>query len=159
MDVQNWKDPAPRASAGAAKVVADALRAEPGKWAIIEEFLFPIAEDGASAADIEKVSVRARQVRAKASSKASLIKQGRVAAFRSLKEGWPGTFEAVSRSETNDDTDMKVIRVYARYRGEEFAQEAPPKSTKAKPASDGSGPVEAPASDEVSAPVEDDVFA
>lgn len=133
MDVQDWKDPETRASAGAARVVADALRAAPGKWAIIEEYEVPVVAEGADASDVEATKEKAKKVRAKASSRASLIKQGRVAAFRSLKSdshpgGWPGTFEAVSRSEL-DDTGRRVIRVYAKYRGEEFAEEPKAKAS------------------------------
>lgn len=135
MDVQDWKDPETRASAGAARVVADALRAAPGKWAIIEEYEVPVVAEGADAASVEDTKDRAKKVRAKASSRASLIKQGRVAAFRSLDRQWPGTFEAVSRSELDEASGKKVIRVYAKYRGEEFAEEP-----KAKSAADGSGP-------------------
>lgn len=135
MDVQSWQEPEPRASAGAAKVVADALRAEKDKWAIIEEY------------DVPADASEAKKVRAKASSRASLIKQGRVAAFRSTAEGWPGTFQAVSRSgerKNEDGSTTKIIRVFARYVGEEFATE--PKAKDAKVA-DGSGPSETEAAD------------
>jgi len=115
-----WKKPAGRQQAGAAAKIADALRANKGEWAIIEEHEVPTYPEGAT--DVEKDAVRAdsKKIRAKASSRASLIKQGRVAAFRS-KVGTAGAFDAVSRSE-NDDGGNRVIRVYAIYLGEEYAK-------------------------------------
>lgn len=123
-----WKKPAGRQQAGAANKIADLLRANPYNpeteegWAIIEEYPVPVYPENAT--EEQKVAVRAesKKVRAKASSRASLIKQGRVAAFRS-KAGTAGAFDAVSRSEFDDD-GVRVIRVYAVYLGEEAAAEA-----------------------------------
>jgi hypothetical protein len=125
-----WKTPAGRQQAGAASKIAEILRANQGQWAIIEEFPVPVSAPGATPEEIEATKTEARKVRAKASSRASLIKQGRVAAFRSAA-GTPGAFRAVSRSEPDED-GVKVIRVYAVYDGEEAAAEAAP--TDAPPA-------------------------
>ncbi len=123
-----WKKPAGRQQAGAANKIADLLRANPFNpeteegWAIIEEYPVPVYPEGADEDAKEKVRAESKKVRAKASSRASLIKQGRVAAFRS-QEGTAGAFDAVSRSEF-DDNGVRVIRVYAVYLGEEAAAEA-----------------------------------
>ena len=145
MEIQEYRDPEPRASAGQARLVADQLRQQPGKWAIIEEYDVPQVPDGADAEEIAKVKEAQKKIRAKASSRASLIKQGRVAAFKSQEKKWPGTFEAVSRTEPvkdgeGNDTGARIIRVYAKYRGEEFATEPTAKAAKTN---DGSGPSEA----------------
>lgn len=142
MEIQEYRDPEPRASAGQARLVADQLRQQPGKWAIIEEYDVPQIPEGADADTIERIKDAQKKVRAKASSRASLIKQGRVAAFKSLEKKWPGTFEAVSRTEPvkdgeGDDSGARIIRVYAKYRGEEFATEPTAKAAKT---ADGSGP-------------------
>lgn len=134
-----WKAPSGRQQAGVANKIADLLRANKGEWAIIEEYPVPVVPEDASPEQVETVKAEARRVRAKASSRASLIKQGRVAAFRSL-QGTAGAFRAVSRSEADDD-GKRVIRVYAIYDGEEAAEAPQPK---AAPAADGSGE-EAPA--------------
>lgn len=115
-----WKRPAGRQQAGAANKVADLLRANPDEWAIIEEYPVPVYPEGATEEDKDVVRAESKKVRAKASSRASLIKQGRVAAFRSAL-GTKGAFDAVSRSE-DDDEGVRVIRVYAVYLGEEAAE-------------------------------------
>lgn len=115
-----WKKPAGRQQAGAAAKIADALRANPEEWAIIEEHEVPTYPEGATEKEKDDVRAASKKIRAKASSRASLIKQGRVAAFRS-KIGTAGAFDAVSRSE-NDDDNKRVIRVYAVYLGEEHAK-------------------------------------
>lgn len=117
-DEIQWKQPAGRAQAGAASRIADVLRANPQNWAIIEEHPVPVSPDGADEDTKDKVRQQSKQVRAKASSRASLIKKGRVAAYRPV-----GAFEAVSRSE-DDDNGKRVIRVYARYLGDEYAEKA-----------------------------------
>lgn len=117
-----WKSPTGRAQAGTARVIADALRANQNEWAIIEEHVVPVAPDGASEDEVASVREQAKKVRARASSRASLIKQGRVAAYRG-ENGNPGAFDAVSRSEDGDG-GQRVIRVYARYIGEPAATEA-----------------------------------
>lgn len=122
-----WKTPSGRQQAGAANRIAEILRGKQGEWAIIEEYPVPVVPEGASDEEKARVLDEARKVRAKASSRASLIKQGRVAAFRSAK-GTAGAFNAVSRSEV-DDEGTKVIRVYAVYQGEEYAEE--PKAAEA----------------------------
>jgi hypothetical protein len=119
-DGLQWKKPAGRQQAGAAAKIADALRANPTEWAIIEEHEVPTYPAGASEEDKDAVRADSKKIRAKASSRASLIKQGRVAAFRS-QVGTAGAFDAVSRSE-NDDDGKRVIRVYAVYLGEEHAE-------------------------------------
>lgn len=143
MEIQEYRDPEPRASAGQARLVADQLRQQPGKWAIIEEYDVPQIPEGADSDEVARIKDLQKRVRAKASSRASLIKQGRVAAFKSLERKWPGTFEAVSRTEPvkdadDADTGARIIRVYAKYRGEEFAAE--PTAKGGKHAADGSGP-------------------
>jgi hypothetical protein len=117
-----WKQPAGRQPAGAANKIADLLRANQNEWAIIEEYPVPVASEGADSEEKERVAGESKKVRAKASSRASLIKQGRVAAFRS-KKGTAGAFDAVSRTEY-DDEGTRLIRVYAVYLGEEAAEEA-----------------------------------
>lgn len=101
-----WEAPSGRASTtGATKAVAERLRERPDEWAIIEEI--PVPEDEAAA----------KKARAQASNRASLISQGRIAAFSPK-----GVYEAASRSKDQVGADGNpVIRVYARYRGEEFA--------------------------------------
>jgi hypothetical protein len=112
VEVKGWADPSGRqASSGANKVVADTLKASQGKWAIVEEHVIPADAD------------EAKGVRAKASNRASLIKQGRLRPFSPK-----GTFDAVSRSEVEaEGSDTQVVRVYAMYKGEEYAvtDEAP----------------------------------
>jgi hypothetical protein len=113
MEVKGWADPSGRqASSGANQVVADTLRAAPidpetglPHWAIVEERLIPEDAD------------EAKNVRAKASNRASLIKQGRLKPF-AVK----GVFDAVSRSE-KDESGAEVVRVYARYGGEDREKE------------------------------------
>jgi hypothetical protein len=119
-DSLTWKTPAGRQQAGAAASIADALRAKQGDWAIIEEHEVPVYPANATEEEKEVVRAESKKVRAKASSRASLIKQGRVAAFKS-KIGTAGAFNAVSRSEVSDD-GVKVIRVYAVYLGEDHAK-------------------------------------
>jgi hypothetical protein len=131
VDIREYREPEPRASAGQAKLVAEHLRQRPGESAIIEEYDVPVEPENATPEQKAAFIVQQKKVRAKASSRASLIKQGRVSAFQSLDKGWPGTFTAVSRTENvldaeDQPTGKKVIRVYAKYRGEEFAVE--PKS-------------------------------
>jgi hypothetical protein len=118
MEVKGWADPSGRqASSGANQVVADTLRAAPidpetglPHWAIVEERLIPADAD------------EAKNVRAKASNRASLIKQGRLKPF-AVK----GVFDAVSRSERLENEDgtpgEEVVRVYARYGGEDREKE------------------------------------
>ena len=129
-----WKKPAGRQQAGAAARVADALRANKSEWAIIEEHEVPTYPAGASEEDKDAVRAESKKIRAKASSRASLIKQGRVAAYRS-KIGTAGAFDAVSRSE-NDDDGKRVIRVYAVYLGEEHAQPVEEKAEVAEAAAE-----------------------
>jgi hypothetical protein len=115
-----WKKPSGRQQAGTAAKIADALRANPGEWAIIEEHDVPVYPADATEEQKDAVRAESKKIRAKASSRASLIKQGRVAAFRS-QIGTAGAFDAVSRSENTED-NTRVIRVYAVYLGEEHAQ-------------------------------------
>jgi hypothetical protein len=109
-----WEAPSGRATAsGATKVVADRLRARVDEWAIIEET--PVPSDEA----------QAKKARAQASNRASLISQGRIAAFSPK-----GVFEAASRSKDQYDAEGNpVIRVYARFRGDEYAVIDAPEGT------------------------------
>lgn len=113
MEVKGWADPVGRqSSSGANKVVADALRAAPvdeketngaHKWAIVEE------------RDIPDDATDAKNIRDKASNRASLIKRGRLGPFKPA-----GTFDAVSRSEPASKEDPRLVaRVFARYMGED----------------------------------------
>jgi hypothetical protein len=112
-----WQTPSGRAgTAGAAAQTAALLRANPKEWAIIEEFAFPTLPENATPEQEEAVKAEAKKVRARASSRASLIKQGRVAAYKN-PDGSAGAFNAVSRSEL-DDNGSKVIRVYATFVGD-----------------------------------------
>ncbi|MFA7264803.1 MAG: hypothetical protein WC054_00585 [Candidatus Nanopelagicales bacterium] len=106
-----WKEPAGRQQAGVAAKLADQLRANPGEWAIIEEYPVPVYPANPTEEQKDEVRAESKKVRAKASSRASLIKQGRVAAYKPQ-----GSFNAVSRSE--DVGDQRVIRVYAVYSGD-----------------------------------------
>lgn len=119
-----WEAPSGRATAsGATKLVADRLRTRPDEWAIIEETLVP--EDEALA----------KKARAQASNRASLISQGRIAAFSPK-----GVYEAASRSKDQFNADgQPVIRVYARFRGDEYAV-----VDQAQPATEQSLPAEEP---------------
>lgn len=135
-----WKEPAGRQKAGAATKIADLLRANKGEWGIIEEFPVPVYPEGADEETKDRVRAASKKVRAKASSRASLIKQGRVAAFRSA-QGTRGAFEAVSRSEY-DENNVRVIRVYARYLGEEHAEPVAPKGEDAPATTEGAVSVE-----------------
>lgn len=113
MEIVGWKEPSGRqSSSNTNRAIADALRQQKDEWAIVEEK--PVVGD--------PKSEEAKDLRAKASNRASLIKQGRLAPFRP-----GGTFAAVSRSEVND-AGTPVVRVYAKYLGEEFAK--PPKEKK-----------------------------
>lgn len=114
MEIVGWAEPSGRqSSSNANRTIADALRAQKGEWAIVEER--PIEGD--------PKGEEAKDLRAKASNRASLIKQGRLAPFRP-----GGTFTAVSRSEVTKE-GQSVVRVYAKYLGEEFAK--PPKEEEA----------------------------
>lgn len=157
-DDLQWKTPAGRQQAGAAHRTAEMLKARPGEWAVIEEYNVPQVPAGADEATKASVATDIRKVRAKASSRASLIKQGRVAAFRSDPN--EGVFTAVSRSEA-EAGDAKVLRVYAIYlQGEAAAdylrdqeQKRAAKEAAKGAASDGSGEV-ASAPAPAAAPVE-----
>ena len=141
-----WQRPAGRAQAGAANKIAELLRSNPYNpdtqegWAIIEEYPVPVAPANADEETKDRIRLESRTVRAKASSRASLIKQGRVAAFRS-KLGTAGAFDAVSRSEYDAD-GQRVIRVYATYLGEEHAKPREDKSAKPVEPAETEGTVE-----------------
>lgn len=107
-----WKTPAPRQRAGAASQTADLLRGKPGNWAIIDEYPAP-PEPGpnASPEDVDAYKEALKKVRAKASSRASQIKQGRVPAYRHTGSE-PGAFRALARTEVEPD-GTRMIRVFA----------------------------------------------
>ena len=101
-------------SSNASKAIADALRAQKGQWAVVEERVIPGDPKGEEA----------QSIRRNASNRASLIKNGRLQPFRP-----PGAFDAASRSKILDD-GTNVVRVYAVFLGEEHAR--PPKPSKAE---------------------------
>lgn len=129
MKVMEWAEPTGRqTSSGTNRMVADTLMAAPVDekspegyriWAIVEEHELPTD------------ALEAKGVRAQASNRASLIKHGRLGPFKPK-----GTFDAVSRTEPQTveyvevaegniqrvESPTKVVRVYARYKGAEFAE-------------------------------------
>jgi hypothetical protein len=128
MEIVGWQVPSARQSSSSTNQnIASTLKLQKGEWAIVEEK--PLEGD--------PKSDEARDLRSKASNRASLIKNGRLAPFRP-----PGVFDAVSRSEVTEEGN-NVVRVYAMYQGEEFAK--PPKAKKEKDTAPAETPAEAPA--------------
>jgi hypothetical protein len=128
MEIVGWQSPSARQSSSTTNQnIASALKLQKGEWAIVEEK--PLEGD--------PKGDEAKDLRSKASNRASLIKNGRLAPFRP-----PGVFDAVSRSEVTEEGN-NVVRVYAMYQGEEFAK--PPKAKKESAPASTESPVEDPA--------------
>lgn len=90
--VIRWEDPPAAKGPGLGAAwgpVADALRARPGEWALIEEG-------------------------APATTTANHVSHGKIAAFRP-----PGSFEAVARSRGRDSIGQRQHDIYARFVGAE----------------------------------------
>lgn len=110
MEILGWAEPSTRqSSSNTNRNIADAMKVQKGEWAIVEEK--PI--------DGDPKGEEAKALQRQASNRASLIKNGRLVPFRPA-----GVFTAASRTETNSSGKL-VVRVYAKYLGEEFAK--PPK--------------------------------
>lgn len=106
-----WKAPGPRQRMGAVSDTADQLRANPGQWAVIDEYKAPT--EPAPGESVEDYKDALRRVRARASSRASQITQGRVPAYRHTGPE-PGAFQALTQTEFDPD-GSRVIRVFAVY--------------------------------------------
>lgn len=142
-----WKTPSPRQRAGAASQIADLLRSNPGEWAIIDEYPAPTISENPSEEEKAQVKEQLKKVRAKASSRASQIKQGRVPAYRHNDPNTPGAFQALARTETDPD-GTRMIRVFAvyltgqdatDYLAEVEVEKAAKEAKKSKVVGDGSG--------------------
>lgn len=88
---------------GADIEIAAALKGNPGEWAIIQETPLPAGDD-------EETAAKRKKLRASASNRASLIRQGRLKSYAPKDE-----FDAVSNSVTLPD-GTEVSRVYAMYK-------------------------------------------
>ncbi|WP_433355510.1 hypothetical protein ACQP25_16930 [Microtetraspora malaysiensis] len=91
--ILRWEDPAPRTrTKNENDRIADELRSNPGKWAVIAE--------NPNTAEGRRVSARLYNA----------VKQG----YRGFRRVDGGTYEGTTRSGTDDD-NSRVIRVHARF--------------------------------------------